>query len=128
MNRYRYAIATALLCMTFSASLPAAEIVKEFTGTRTGHTGVFEVKAPWLLDWRVVSDFPEALALDVSLVDAETGAYEGAVLKTRYVNNGVRLFRKSGRFQFKVDALMARWTLRVEELTEEEAAQYTPVR
>ena len=121
----------AVLCLMFAAinaPVHGREIIKEFKGTRSGHTGVFEVEAPWLLDWMVNGDFPEMLAIDVSLVEASTGVHVGAVLKSRYVSNGVRLFHEGGKFQFKVDATMARWTLRVEQLTDEEAALYTPVR
>jgi len=89
---------------------------------------VFEVEAPWLLDWRLTGDFPGTLAIDVSLVEANTGVHLGKVLKSRYISNGVRLFNEGGRYQFKIDATLARWTLRVEQLTDEEAELYTPVR
>ncbi len=121
----------AVLCLMlcgFTALAFGKEVVEEFTGTSSGHTGVFEVEAPWLLDWRVTGDYPGTLAIDVSLVEANTGVHVGAVLKTRYISNGVRLFHEGGKFQFKVDATMARWTLRVEQLTDEEAEQYKPVR
>ncbi len=117
-----------LAICSFGAPLHGKELVKEFTGTRSGHTDVFKVKAPWLLDWRVNSDFSASPAIDVSLVEANTGVHVGNVLKTRYVSNGVRLFDQGGRFQFKIDATMARWTLRVEQLTEKEAELYTPRR
>ena len=112
----------------FGAPAYGKELVKEFTGTRSTHTAVFGVQAPWLLDWRLTGDFPATLAIDVSLVEARTGVHLGAVLKSRYVSNGVRLFNRSGKFQFKVDSTLAKWTLRVEQLTEEEAALYSPVR
>ncbi len=65
-------------------------------------------------------------AVEVSLSAAGLGSYEGRVLRTKQPGNGVRLFRNSGRFYFRVDASFADWRLKVIELTEEEAAQYTP--
>ena len=117
-----------LLLSSFATDVDASEVIQEFSGTRSGHTREFEVEAPWLLDWRVTGEFPAALAIDVSLVDANTGVHVGAVLKSRYISDGVRLFNQGGRFQFKIDATMARWTLRVEQLSDEEAALYTPAR
>ena len=128
MCAHRIFVLAILWVSILAAPAFTAERIKEFTGTRSGHTGVFEVESPWLLDWRVTSEFPESLAIDVSLVEADTGVHEGTVLKSRYVNYGVRLFRRAGKFQFKVDSTMAKWTFRIEQLTEEEAALYTPVR
>ena len=112
----------------FHIPAQAKELVREFNGTRSGHTAAFEVEAPWLLDWRLRGDFPGMLAIDVSLVEATTGAHLGGVLKSKYVSDGVRLFNQGGRFQFKVDSTLARWTLKVEQLSEEEAELYTPKR
>lgn len=110
------------------ASVPAvaSERIKEFRGSRNTDTLEFEVKAPWILDWRVGTDYPGQMAVDISLVDARTGAYEGSVLKTKWPGNGVRLFQQSGKFQFKVISNLSEWTLKVEQLTREEAEQYTP--
>ena len=127
MYKARYLL---ILCIAICTVGPvhSKELVKEFTGTRSGHTGVFKVEAPWLLDWRLAGDFPGTLAIDVSLVEANTGVHVGKVLKSRYISDGVRLFNEGGRYQFKIDATLARWTLRVEQLTDEEAELYTPVR
>ena len=40
------------LCMTVT-TVSGKTLVREFHGTRSGHTAAFEVKAPWLLDWRL---------------------------------------------------------------------------
>ena len=45
------------------------------------------------------------------------GAYEGLVVKTKAPGNGVRLVQEGGRYSFKVDATIANWTLKVEQLT-----------
>ena len=65
-------------------------------------------------------------AVDISLEAAGIGVHEGRVLTTKQPGNGVRLFRNEGRFYFRVSSSFANWHLRVIQLTEEEAALYTP--
>ncbi|MDX1698040.1 MAG: hypothetical protein R3308_07110 [Thiohalobacterales bacterium] len=121
---YRLILAAALLLACWPAM--AAEVVREFRGSRSLDTVEFEVKAPWVLEWRVAGDFAGSLAVDVSLVEAGTGVHQGNVLKTKNTGNGARLFEQSGRFYFRINSTMAEWTLKVEQLTAEEAKGYTP--
>ncbi len=100
--------------------------MQEFRGSRTTTTAEFEVRAPWILDWRVSSDYPGTMGVEVSLVEAGTGVHRGIALRTKWQSNGVRLFDQSGTFQFKIISNLAEWTLKVEQLTREEAEQYTP--
>jgi len=113
-----------------AAALPVAgaTLVREFSGTGFATTAEFEVEAPWILDWRVNSDYQRSMGIEVHLLDAATGFQKGLVLYTKYPGNGVRLFNESGRFRFRVSASLTRWKLKVEELTPEEAELYTPVR
>jgi hypothetical protein len=106
--------------------LQASELIEEFTGERTMQTGEFEVEGPWILDWRVSGDYARDMAVDVSLVEAGTQTHQGNVLKTKTAGNGVRLFQEGGRFFFRVHSTLATWTLKVEQLTPEEAELYTP--
>jgi len=101
------------------------ELVRQFSGDRSTQTAEFEVESPWLIDWRVNSEFPNSMGIAVTLVNA-SGAYEGLVIKTKAPGNGVRLMQQGGRYSFKVDASVANWTLKVEQLTPEEAELYTP--
>jgi len=119
-------IALILLLCGISMDASSAELVDKFTGSGSGETAEFEVQAPWLLDWRVNSDYPQMLGIEVSLIDAKFGTHAGYVLKTKQAGNGVRLFHEGGRYRLKVDATMAEWTLKVEQLSREEAEQYTP--
>ena len=57
---------------------------------------------------------------------AESGIHAGTVLKTKYRGNGLRLIEESGRFRLKVDAVLADWTIKVIQLTPEEAEAYKP--
>ena len=103
----------------------AGELVRQFSGDRSTQTAEFEVESPWLIDWRVNSEFPNSMGIAVTLVNA-SGAYEGLVIKTRAPGNGVRLVQQGGRYSFKVDASVANWVLKVEQLTPEEADLYSP--
>jgi hypothetical protein len=118
-----------LACMAFSAgglSASAETLVREFSGTGTATTAEFEVRAPWILDWRVNSDYQSSLAIEVSLVDANTGFQSGMILQTKRPGNGVRLFNQSGKYRLRVSATLARWQLKVVQITAAEAELYTP--
>lgn len=107
-------------------TIQAEELVRQFSGSRSTETAEFEVTAPWVIDWRVNSEFPSSMGIAVSLAYGGTGYYAGKVFKTKSPGNGVRLIEESGRFKFKVDAAITDWTIKVIQLTPEEAAQYKP--
>ena len=65
------------------------------------------------------------------LIDATTGQFVGGVKSgTRnnvtYRSNGIRLFRTGGRYKLRISSSLARWSIKIEQLTEEEAELYTP--
>ncbi len=120
-------LALGLLLASAAMTVQAEQLVRTFSGERTGTTGEFEVKAPWIMDWRTTGDYSKVAAVDVSLFNATTGVHEGTALRTKVSGNGVRLFEQSGRFYFRVDATLMDWTLKVIQLTPEEAEQYKPV-
>ena len=109
-----------------ASSAQASELVRKFSGSRSTETAEFEVKAPWLVDWRVNSDFPNSMGIAVTLAYGGTGVHAGKVFKTKSPGNGLRLIEESGRFKFKVDAAITDWTLKVIKLTPEEAEDYAP--
>lgn len=119
------AIFFSLLC-SLAPAAHAEELITQFSGSRSSDTAEFDVRAPWIVDWRVSGELSRVVAVDVSLFNAGTGAYEGKVLQTKTAGNGVRLFNDSGRYYFRVDAMMMNWTLKVIQLSKEEAGQYTP--
>lgn len=104
----------------------AEQLVREFSGSRNTETPEFEVKAPWLIDWRVNSDYPGSMGVAVTLAYGGTDAFAGKVFRTKSPGNGLRLMEEGGRFRFKVDAVIASWTLKVIQLTPAEAEQYKP--
>jgi len=127
MTKRLFSLLILVAFITTATTAHGKELVQKFTGSRSTETVEFEVRAPWLLDWWVNGEYPQAVGLEVSLIDARTGKHAGYLLKTKRPGNGLRLFDQSGTFRLKVDATMANWILKVEQLTREEAEQYTPV-
>ena len=116
-------IAATLLAVT---SVSGKQTIREFRGSDSRVTPEFTVEAPWVLDWRLDGDYDQLVALEVSLIEVETGRNLGQVVYTKRKNNGVRMFDRGGTFQFRVSGSLARWTLKVEQLTDDEAELYTP--
>ncbi|MGB5345021.1 MAG: hypothetical protein WBN23_02555 [Woeseia sp.] len=116
------ALAVTMLCVNAGSK----ELVRQFSGNGTLTTEWFEVEAPWILDWRANSEFQGSMAIEISLVDGNTGFHEGLLVQTKRPGDGVKLFNTSGRYRFRVSSTLARWTLKVEELSREEAALYKP--
>jgi hypothetical protein len=119
------------LLATATTAVTASELVREFKGSGNTTTAAFSVQSPWILDWRLDSDYENLIALDIVLVDAETGQFIGGIKSgTRnnvsYRSNGVRLFHTGGHYKLRISSSLARWTLKIEQLTEEEAELYTP--
>ena len=125
INRIYAVVIAALLC-GFAPAARAEQLITQFSCSHSVNTAEFDVRAPWIVDWRVTGELSRVVAVDVALINAGTGAYEGKVLTTKIAGNGVKLFSESGRYYFRVDATMMNWTLKVIQLSKEEAAQYTP--
>lgn len=121
-NGITAAVSLVLLATTVNGS----QLVREFRGNNNSTTPEFTVEAPWILDWRLDADYDQLVALDVTLIEAKTGRHVGQVLHTKRKGNGVRLFDQGGTYQFRVSGTLARWTLKVKQLTQEEAEGYTP--
>ena len=121
----------ALAILVLSAPASAGDLVREFKGTGNTTTPAFTVESPWILDWRLDSDYEMKIGLDIVLVDAKTGRFVGGVKSGTIKNitnrgNGVRLFNTGGRYKLRISSSLARWSIKIEQLTEEEAELYTP--
>ena len=124
-------ISAALLLCLLAMPLAAGQLVREFKGTGNTTTADFVVASPWIIDWRLDSDYERQISLDMVLIDAASGQFLGGIKSGPRNNitsrsNGVRLFYSSGRYKLRISSSLARWTIRVEQLSEEEAEQYTP--
>jgi hypothetical protein len=113
-------------CLIAGNALAQEDEITEFTGTASTTTAEFEVEAPWIIDWRAFSDFPQSMFLEISLLDATTGLHRGVVKETRAVGTGVKMFSDSGTYKLRIQSDLARWQVLIKELSEEEAARYTP--
>ncbi|MBT8087742.1 MAG: hypothetical protein KJO46_06875, partial [Gammaproteobacteria bacterium] len=99
------------------ADASAAKRVKEFRGSGNTTTAIFRVESPWLLDWRLDGDYDQLVALDITLVEARTGRHVGRVLHTKRKGNGVKMFKSAGLYQLRISSSLARWTIKIEQLT-----------
>jgi len=126
MNRvlYSFIVFAALCC--FSSIASSKELIKEFKGSESRTTAEFEVKAPWIVDWQTTGDYPGTMAVEVNLVTSPGGQYVGKIVSTKWIDNGVKLLNEGGKYQLVVNSNLINWTLRVVELTREEAETYTP--
>lgn len=127
-------VTVALLTLSLAsiaAPVAASELVREFRGTGNTTTAEFSVESPWILDWRLDSDYEYKIALDIVLIDATTGRFVGGVKSGTRNNvtsrsNGIRLFNTGGRYKLRISSSLARWSIKIEQLSEEEAELYTP--
>ncbi len=111
-----------------TTSVSGSEIVKEFRGNNSTTTAEFRVDGPWLLDWRLDSDFSNLVALDITLIEARTGRHLGRILHTKRKGNGLKLFNDGGVYQLRISSTLGRWTIKIQQITAEEAPRYTPKR
>ena len=117
----------SLLVLALVAAPAAAKTrVAEFKGTSNTTTAIFRVESPWVLDWRLDGDFEQMMGLEITLIDATNSRHVGRVVKTKVRSNGVRLFHEGGLYQLRVHSTLARWTVRIDQLTREEAELYQP--
>ena len=126
MKQRLFSLLVLAAFITTATAAHGKELVRKFTGSRSTETIDFEVRSPWLLDWWVNGEYPQMLGLEVSLIDARTGQHAGYIVKTKSQGSGVRLFDQGGVYRLKIDATMSNWVLKVEQLTRNEARQYTP--
>ena len=118
--------AVAALLLLVVTSVSGSQLVREFRGNNNSTTPEFTVEAPWILDWRLDADYDQLVALDVTLIEAKTGRHIGQVLHTKRRGNGVRLFEESGHYRLRVTASLAKWQIKVQEISREDAKLYTP--
>ena len=116
----------ALMLLLAAQSASAEELIVEFNGSGNRTTAEFTVQGPWILDWRINSDYTRMLSFDLDLVDGRTGVLKGSILRTKRLGNGVRLFNESGSFRFRINGSFIDWYLKVKRLTPAEAELYSP--
>ncbi|MGD8347210.1 MAG: hypothetical protein PVI83_08175 [Lysobacterales bacterium] len=121
-----FKIMAVLMAFLIPLGASAEQLLREFSGSRTMQTPEFEVEGPWLIDWRVNSEFRDSMGLTIVLLNEPARTHAGTVMKTKYVGTGLKLFEEGGRYSLKVDSVLSNWTIKIIQLTPEEAEQYTP--
>ena len=123
-------IAAALILVVSCTTASGERLIAELNGSGNQTTATFIVKAPWILDWRINSEFERMVSFDLDLLDGNTGVLKGSVVIRkalgRGLEDGVRLFNESGKFRFRVNGSLVQWYLKVKQLTPAEAELYTP--
>lgn len=119
-----FLVLVTLLLLT-SSPAEAKVRVAEFKGTGNTTTAIFHVDSPWILDWRLDGDYEQMMGLEITLVEAKTGRHVGRVLYTKRRGNGVKMFHSAGQYRLRVSSTLARWTVKIDQLTREEAESYT---
>ena len=94
------------------------QAVAEFSGNNNTTTTAFEVKAPWILNWRITGNYTTSVGFELMLLDGKTRMHKGVILRTRRAGNGVKLFQESGTFRFRISSGLANYHLKVEEISE----------
>ena len=125
MRVFATALGAALLVAASGAS--AEEVVARYSGSGSGNTPEFEARAPWIMEWVVSGEEGQYEVIEIGLVNASTGQYEGVAVKSKMAGSGVRLFENSGHYYFRIASSLMNWHINVIELTEDEAKQYQPV-
>ena len=123
MHKLTILIAATLLLFA-GGPVDAKTRVAEFKGSGNMMTAIFRVESPWLLDWRLDGDYEQLMGLEITLVEAKTSRHVGRVLYTKYRGNGVKLFHSPGLYQLRISSTLARWNVKIEQLTREEAESY----
>ncbi len=116
-----------LVALGFIGSgVQSQQLVVEFTGNNNTTTREFEVQGPWILNWRITGSYTASVGFELMLLDGKTQMHKGVILRTRRSGNGVKLFQEGGSFRFRISAGLANYSLKVEEISEEDAKLYTP--
>jgi hypothetical protein len=119
-------LAATIIAVIAPVANSAEELVTEFKGTSSTVTSSFSVDGPWLLDWRVNSDYLYSMAIDIVLLDAETGLQVGRVKHKKEPDNGLRLFEQGGRYKVRIDSSHTRWQVKIIQISKADVERYTP--
>ena len=126
MNTRVFAAAALILSGIVAITASAEVVVRRFEGTESQTTAEFQVRAPWVLDWQANGEYEQMLGFQVTLLNGRDGRNIGQVVKVTDRGNGVRMFNQSGRYRLRIDSTLARWQIKIVELTADEAKLYKP--
>lgn len=123
-------IAAGMILLISCTNASGERLIVELNGSGNRTTATFIVAAPWILDWRINSEFDKMVSFDLDLLDGNTGVLKGSVVVRKSLGpgreDGVRLFNQGGKFRFRVNGSLVQWYLKVKQLTPAEAEKYKP--
>ncbi len=130
MIKYFNRIAAGMILLISCTTASGERLIAELNGSGNKTTATFTVAAPWILDWRINSEFDNMVSFDLDLLDGNTGVLKGSVVIRKALGpgleDGVRLFNQGGKFRFRVNGSLVQWYLKVKQLTPAEAELYKP--
>ena len=120
VGRRRRGIGVTMLCLCLSLSVAshAQDVAARFSGSGPQSTASFNVEGPWLLNWRVGSDYPTTTYLEIHLYDAQTNRLAGIALRHTGVGSGQRLIREGGEYHIAVVGSGIDWAIEIEQAPE----------
>lgn len=114
--------AIASLCGALGVATAAAQaVVERFAGSGPGSTETFTVEGPWLLNWRVGSEFPLLAHLEVHLYEEPSGRFVGLAVNYSGVGSGQKIIAEGGQYRIVVAGRSMDWAVEVEEARREVA-------
>lgn len=123
-------IAAGMILLVSCTTASGERLIAELNGSGNRTTATFTVAAPWILDWRINSEYNKMVSFDLDLLDGNTGVLKGSVVVRKSLGpgleDGVRLFNQGGKFRFRVNGSLVQWYLKVKQLTLAEAEKYKP--
>ncbi len=126
MKHQIFAPIASTAALLIAASAVAQQPLAKFSGEGNGRTSDFSINGPWLLDWRVESEFPE-IATTTMRLEGSSAEAGGIIAEVTGAGNGLKLFRASGTFYVSVEAQNAKWRIEVSEISEEWAKRLEQV-
>jgi hypothetical protein len=106
-------------CVALLAAVAVAQTVDRFSGRGPGGTGAFSVEGPWLLSWRVGSEFPMLAHLELHLYEEPSGRFVGLAVNHTGVGSGQKVIAEGGRYRIVVVGRSMDWAIVIEEARNE---------
>jgi hypothetical protein len=107
--------------MVLLGSVATAD-VQRLSGKNNGKPPAFTVDGPWTMDWSARSEFPLLASIDMRLHDGTTGEFIGVIVEIKGTGRGLKVFENAGTFQVVVVGTFVEWVIKIQEISEEQAA------
>lgn len=123
MGKYLRVVLLALAVMPLGMVMAGEPQALKFSGSGNGSTPVFQVTAPWLIDWRALGEFPRVSFVEFRLHDASSGKIIGIINQSEGGARGLKLMEQLGTFRIEVSAGTVDWSIDIIQVSAERASQ-----